>query len=312
MPTKKLFPGVSEQDVQKKEAEQEKLKQAQNKKREAALKVAKEKAEQAQKKAEEREFNDMVTDFYKKFGDRMNVYKTEMKEFVIGNLFFLASMYGMWGIGHAGDNNGKGLNIFKAAISTSDIEAAEKIYEKTGSKTLALGSYLINPVKETYDFSTIFKKESYDVFKNDNDWKLVRAYFGLMTLISFAIGGLNNISADKKKKIEEIKRALKYWNEQDFDGLEANTFPNKNHYSTTPFVNPDMVAKIISHLSSKDATFFNQMLSGEKEVPLNVAVKIMEGHLQSHPEDLQMILDSFDERSIPDEIKNLACSQKNR
>lgn len=318
MPTKKLFPGVTEKDIQEKEQEKIKKAEAAKKKAEEFEKATAKKVEEERKKTEEREFNDMVKDFYEKFGNQMNAYKTEMQSFVVSHLSVLGIMYAIWGVGHVPTSSHRdaagekeGINLAVAALSETDFEVAEKTYKKTGSKTLAWGSHLLNPVKETYDFSTIFKKESYDTFGPGN-WKLLRAYLGLTMVIAFALLGLDIISDEKKKKIEEIKRTLKMWNEQDFGGLEANTFPNKNHYSTTPFVNPDMVAKIISHLSSKDAKVFNDMMNGTTEVPFNTAVKIMEGHLKAHPEDLQMVLDSFDERSIPNEIKNMAKAQKNR
>ena len=36
----------------------------------------------------------------------------------------------------------------------------------------------------------------------------------------------------------------------------------------------------------------------------------MEGHLKAHPEDLQMVLAVFDERSIPSEIMEMAAAKE--
>lgn len=296
MAEKKLFPGVTEQDIQKQE--QEKLKAAQEAEtKRIALQQAKEKAEtDAKVKEEQKQFDDTVKDFYKKFSNRVEDLKGDLRKFLFGQLAFLGVMHGIWLFGHIepgkdayGDD--KGINFFELALSTSDADAAEKTHEKTGSETLSVARYFVNPTLETYNLSNIFKKESYNI--KGRDMSLIRAYAGLIAII---IGAAITISESKKRtKIKDIRKLLLLWQKNNIADIKMQEF-----------INQDMVGKIISHMSGQDAKVFNQMLKGEITVSYETAVKIMEGHLQKHPEDVQMIFDFFDERSIPESIKQMA------
>ena len=43
---------------------------------------------------------------------------------------------------------------------------------------------------------------------------------------------------------------------------------------------------------------FRKVLEGDTYIKPEVAVNIIEGHLQSHPEDVDLVLDTFDEKSL--------------
>ena len=43
---------------------------------------------------------------------------------------------------------------------------------------------------------------------------------------------------------------------------------------------------------------------------VETAVAVMEGHLKSHPEDMKLVSDTFDENSIPDIIKQKYTSKE--
>lgn len=65
----------------------------------------------------------------------------------------------------------------------------------------------------------------------------------------------------------------------------------------------DICPHIISHMSADERVYFDMLLDGgieskDEEMFKNFALAVMDGHLRSNPEDLQMVLDAFDETSI--------------
>ena len=72
---------------------------------------------------------------------------------------------------------------------------------------------------------------------------------------------------------------------------------------------------VIKRMSKDKRVYFDMLMSGDISVKDNatfqsMAVSVMSGHLQSHPEDLQMVLDVFDERSMPSEIMKMAAAKE--
>ncbi|MBO7509255.1 MAG: hypothetical protein J6T57_03200 [Alphaproteobacteria bacterium] len=64
---------------------------------------------------------------------------------------------------------------------------------------------------------------------------------------------------------------------------------------------------IISHLATEKRIYFDMLMNGEINIKdnktfMDMAVAIMMGHLESHPEDAQLILDTFEEKSLPDDL----------
>ena len=60
---------------------------------------------------------------------------------------------------------------------------------------------------------------------------------------------------------------------------------------------------IISRMSADERVYFDMLIDGDieskdEETFKNFALAVMDGHLRSTPEDLQMVLDAFDETSI--------------
>ncbi|MBO7643153.1 MAG: hypothetical protein J6S74_03430 [Alphaproteobacteria bacterium] len=69
-----------------------------------------------------------------------------------------------------------------------------------------------------------------------------------------------------------------------------------------------VVPDIISRMSKAERVWFDMLMVGDLEIVndktyRSMAITIMEGHLQSHPEDMKLILETFDENSIPGAIK---------
>ncbi len=303
MADKKLFPGVTEQDVQKKEQAKREAEEKAKKEREAFLEAENRLNAKKEQKRQEQEFNSVVEEFYQKFGDKVQNLKMGLKGFVYKQLIFLGIMHGIWLFGHVepgkdADGYDKGINFFELALSGSDFEAAEKTAENTGSGALGAARYFTNPTLETYNFANIFRKESYIALSNQ-DWRVLRAYAGLAMVITAAAGLISGASKDKKNKINDIKKLLILWQQNNLVDIKMQEFVNK-----------DMIGKIISHMSGQNARCFQQIINGEKSVSFETAVKIMEGHLKAHPEDLQMVLDLFDERSIPSEIMEMAAAKE--
>jgi len=60
---------------------------------------------------------------------------------------------------------------------------------------------------------------------------------------------------------------------------------------------------IISRMSADDRVYFDMLINGDiesenEEVFKNLALAVMDGHLRSNPQDLQIVLNAFDETSI--------------
>jgi tRNA(Met) C34 N-acetyltransferase TmcA len=65
----------------------------------------------------------------------------------------------------------------------------------------------------------------------------------------------------------------------------------------------DVCPYIISRMSADERVYFDMLIDGDiesknEEMFKNFALAVMDGHLRSNPEDLQMVLDAFDEMSI--------------
>lgn len=62
---------------------------------------------------------------------------------------------------------------------------------------------------------------------------------------------------------------------------------------------------VIKGMSQDNRIYFDMLMSGDiniknNEAFMDMAVAVMTGHLESHPEDAQLILDTFEEKSLPD------------
>ncbi|MBR5904198.1 MAG: hypothetical protein IKZ49_01535 [Alphaproteobacteria bacterium] len=83
-------------------------------------------------------------------------------------------------------------------------------------------------------------------------------------------------------------------------------------------IHPDIVKKmmlvtpeIIKHMSKESSVYFDLLMNGDLDYEMNpqvfyVASGILEGHLQSHPEDMEKVLKVFDVESLPARIQQAA------
>ena len=66
--------------------------------------------------------------------------------------------------------------------------------------------------------------------------------------------------------------------------------------------------KIISHMSADESVYFEMLMRGDldgikdQKTFLDLATAIMQGHLETHPEDMELIMEVYDPKSIPQEI----------
>ena len=69
----------------------------------------------------------------------------------------------------------------------------------------------------------------------------------------------------------------------------------------------NIAPEIVSHMSSETRTYFDILMSGDMDYENNqyvliTAKAILEGHLDSHPEDMKLVLATFKKDSLPRDI----------
>ena len=189
----------------------------------------------------------------------------------------------------------EGINFFAGAVSQTDIDVGNRVATEKDSFWAGLGAAALNPLKETYTFSNIKNKDAIAALKSKTvyDLRVVRAYVGLVLMLVSTILGIltarntiKTINEDERKanqiKIQEINKLLTVWKNKDIKTMQLEDF----RYM-------DMIKKIISHMSSQDASLFIYILNGENCVSPEITSSILTGHLKSHPEDAQLVLDTL-------------------
>lgn len=293
MSEKKLFPGISQVDI---DIENRKAKELEEQK--------KREAKDAEEKRIKDEFDAKVQSLKQNFGPnfdekRKATRNSQVKRFFAYNFGCLGFMYALWiAAVFCPDNNGKSMkDVMKGAISSGDIIAFDKVYDKTNSNVLAFLRAFINPILDTYNYANLFDADAYTGIKKSQDLRVLRTYFGIFFAILSAVlatiarkQDLKEISKEEKVVLDDIARVLKCWERGEIDRIDPQ-YIDLIH-------NREMVYKIISHLSREDAMAFRKVLEGDTYIKPEVAVNIIEGHLQSHPEDVDLVLDTFDEKSL--------------
>jgi len=108
---------------------------------------------------------------------------------------------------------------------------------------------------------------------------------------------------------------------------ETNRYMNESNYQIdlTDKINSDKLARIlVQHISKYNPVLFDKMMQNPDSVAdINVAGNIILGHLKSHPDAAQKILDTFDIETMPTKVqrkvnryannlRNYMSSQKSR
>ena len=280
MADKKLFPGVTEQDVQKQEMEkQEAIKVAEAKR--IVLEKAKRAAEEkAAADAAEAKVNAERLEAYKKYlkiSDRMPTM-FNIKQFCKVNALAAASLFMLGNVSWLfvqsdpyRDSNGHGFvdnpnyKPYKEALH--DAYSPINTYEGSG-------------------------------FAPSVAW-MINVFLSVCVLV---VSSRLLIDTDGKKTVKMMLELEKIGKEYNLDTEEVRRLVN-------------VCKDIIKRMSADKRVYFDMLMSGDISVKDNatfqsMAVSVMSGHLQSHPEDLQMVLDVFDERSMPSEIKAMAAAKE--
>lgn len=73
---------------------------------------------------------------------------------------------------------------------------------------------------------------------------------------------------------------------------------------------------IVKNMSKDSRVYFDMIMDGQVSVEdekfLNIATSIMVGHLESHPEDMERVMATFDEKSIPQEVLAMRMQREKR
>ena len=293
MAEKKLFPGVTEQDVQKQEMEKQKAIKVAEAKR-IALEEAKEKAKQkAAADAAEAKVNAERLEAYKKYlkiSDKIPSM-SDIKQFCKVNALAAASLFMLGNVSWLFvqsdpyvDTNGHGFadnphyKPYKAALHDAYIPT-NKYYGYDWED--ADGA-----INEEPDFAPSVA------------W-MINVFLSVCVLV---VSSRLLIDTDGKKTVKMMLELEKIGKEYNLDTKEVRRLVN-------------VCKDIIKRMSADKRVYFDMLMSGDISVKDNatfqsMAVSVMSGHLQSHPEDLQMVLDVFDERSIPSEIMEMAAAKE--
>ena len=303
----KLFPGVSHQDIIDQENRARikniSLQQMQELKYRASLESQK-KQEQEKKQYE---FNITVDYFFNKYGNFGHTVAHQFKKFLFRQSVTLGCFYALFGMASVGElvATDSSKNLMHPVISASDIRILEN--NTNEYSIVPVLQYITNPALETYNFANIFRPDVYKSFthtyKPENktvsfvDWRILRAYIGLIMVLLYAGYGLRHIIHSRRYKKHTIKKLLIAWEHNDFETID------KLLNITTRGRLARMAGKIVDEMSGDDRAAFEKIINGDINVSKYTAIKIMQGHLKKHPSDIQKIMDTFDERSIPDVIK---------
>lgn len=293
MAEKKLFPGVTEQDVQKQEMEkQEAIKVAEAKR--IALEEAKEKAKQkaaadaAEAKADAERFEAYKK--YLKISDKIPSM-SDIKQFCIVNALAAASLFMLGNVSWFFvqgdpymDTNGHGFadnphyKPYKAALHDAYIPTNKYYgYDLEDAD---------GDINEEPDFAPSVA------------W-MINVFLSVCVLV-FSSPLL--FFSDGKRTVDMMLGLEKFGKEYNLDTEKVRRLVN-------------VCKDVIKRMSKDKRVYFDMLMSGDISVKdsatfQSMAVSVMSGHLQSHPEDLQMVLDVFDERSIPSEIKAMAVKKE--
>ena len=268
MAEKKLFPGVTEQDIQKQE--QEKLKAAQEAEaKRIAMQQAKEKAEaNAKVKEEQKKLHDLYNPTILPF--KLKVGLIAVLNLCIGELHRSINDYGeqIWHHVDPIENNTLGQAIAEAYVPTyhAPYEYGEK------------GHFESTP----------------------NPRWMMHMIVLLAEALVLSLLAINN--AKRNKQIDLMAEIAKISKEQNIDPTYI-----KKMLKVAP--------NIIKNMSKDSRVYFDMLIEGKLDTEnapafLDMATSIMEGHLQTHPEDLQVIMNLFDEHSIPESIKQMELKDR--
>lgn len=272
---KKLFPGVSQKQVEEKDRA-EKLRQAQESLAAAA------RQEQAKKDVAYKKYTPKKKGISKIISRQMPRWLT-VNIIANGALFILGSA------------------IWAYAAHTRDYDPEYDRIEGPYS-----GPYM--------------DQRTYTQAMKDAYWPMVNGEFSpelewYVTVSLMAVFALITVAAAASLASEHRKAYNNYAHHQIDIMLEIEKLAEEHNLDATAAKKMLNVApEIVKHMSGDSRVYFDMIMDGRISIEdrrfIDMATAVMVGHLQSHPEDMERIMTVFDERSIPQEILNLAAKQK--
>lgn len=268
MTEKKLFPGVSQQDIEKQEA----LKLAEQKRLEEQERIKQQQLEEEKRRKQEQErisklYDKYTTVKHTPFSQTVNDL-AKVSTVIAAIVFLLGNIcYQFWG------------------ADEFELDAQNNVRS--------------NPLYTPY------KQALHDAYWPITDGKftptvgwaanMLIAIFVATSAAKFVKDRRNNNLILEKQKtainlMDEIQKSTKIkLSDQQISALQA------------------VSQNIIKNMSADSRVYFDMILNGdisadnEKDI-LQLATTIMEGHLKSHPEDFKKVLAVFDTRSIPQHL----------
>lgn len=177
--------------------------------------------------------------------------------------------------------------------------------------TVQTGPELGPAIREAYDpYYHGAYPSGMEMDVNSKYWKDHKAYRGgninsrwkrhivLLAIEAFVLANFLSYKLQTKRNVRE-----------DVDTLLEIERLAKEHK-----VSPDMVKRmllvtpeIVQHMATESRVYFDLLMSSDIDYEMNptvftVASSILEGHLQSHPEDLKKVLEVFDRESLPERV----------
>lgn len=267
MSEKKLFPGVTQQSIQRQEIKKQKAEEIAQAKQ-AAIQAAKEKAEKEAKAKEEQ----------KKLHSLYN-----------GNILPFKLKVGLIAV----------LNLCIGELHRSINDYDEQIWHHVDPiENNTLGQAIAEAYVPTYHAPYEHGRKGHFESTPNPRW-MMHMIVLLAEALVLSLLAINN--AKRNKQIDLMAEIARISKEQNID---------PQYIKKMLKVAPD----IIKNMSKDSRVYFDMLIEGKLDTEkapafLDMATSIMEGHLQTHPEDLQVIMNLFDERSIPESIKQMANTQ---
>lgn len=143
----------------------------------------------------------------------------------------------------------------------------------------------------------------------DFNWYLTMGM--IVVFAAFSLAG-TVISANKSYK-KDLKAAKARVNIM----LAIEKLAKEHHLDATAAKKIVKVApEIIKHMSKDSRVYFDMIMDGQVSVEdekfLDIATSIMVGHLESHPEDMERIMTTLYEKSIPQEVLAMRMQREKR
>ena len=143
----------------------------------------------------------------------------------------------------------------------------------------------------------------------DFDWYLTMGM--IVVFAAFLLDG-TVISANKS-----YKKDLKAAKAQVDIMLAIEKLAKEHHLDATAAKKIVKVAPdIVKNMSKDSRVYFDMIMDGQVSVEdekfVDIATSIMVGHLESHPEDMERIMTTFYEKSIPQEVLAMRMQREKR